>query len=129
MTAEVEVIGLDKIQKGMASNAPQRAIEDNLEEAVLKVERKAKMSTVVDTGRLRASIVSAIVGNYATVGTNVSYAPYIEYGTQNMKARHMEGSSKVLGVGMMAHTVATIGPEIKDYELKVAGQIEKESIG
>jgi len=125
----IEVEGLEPIVKGMNSEAPKRAIKDNLTYTVLKVEAKAKKSTVVDTGRLRASITHQISEQSAVIGTNVGYAEFIEYGTQKMQARHMEGSSKVLGVGMFTHTVETIGPEIEDYELKVNRQIEKESRG
>lgn len=35
----------------------------------------------VDTGRLRNSISHAVVENEVQIGTNVEYAPYIEYGT------------------------------------------------
>jgi hypothetical protein len=41
----------------------------------------------------------------------------------------MEGSIKVLGAGMMAHTVKTIQPEITEYELKIVHETEKECIG
>ena len=35
----------------------------------------------VDTGHLRNSISYKVVGNDCYIGTNVNYAPYIEYGT------------------------------------------------
>lgn len=41
----------------------------------------------VRTGRLRGSITSEYDGNSAQVGTNVEYAPYVEYGTYKMSAR------------------------------------------
>jgi len=56
-----------------------------------QIERKAKRFCPVDTGRLRSSITSAlgeeddkIVG---VVGTNVEYAPHIEFGTVNQSAQ------------------------------------------
>jgi phage gpG-like protein len=131
---EVEITGLDPIVTGMESNAPEKAIKDNLTNTILKIETKAKQSTVVDTGRLRASITHSISDTFASVGTNVEYAPFIEYGHLSrgqsfVPPRHMEGATKVLGSGMMAHTVKTIQPEIKDYELRVVSQVEKEAIG
>lgn len=47
------------------------------------VESQAKMNTNphVDTGRLQGSINYRVFDAYATVGTVVEYAPYIEFGT------------------------------------------------
>ena len=52
-------------------------------------ERHAKAITPVDTGRLRNSISHAVAGDAAYIGTNVEYAPYVEYGTYRTKAHHM----------------------------------------
>lgn len=41
----------------------------------------------VDTGRLRGSISHAHDDEAAYVGTNVEYAPYVEYGTYKMPSR------------------------------------------
>lgn len=41
----------------------------------------------VDTGRLRGSITHAHDGENAYIGTNVEYAPYVEFGTSKMAAR------------------------------------------
>ena len=53
----------------------------NLEEALTKsallVETEAKRKCPVDTGYLRRSITYEIDGNTATIGTNVSYAPFV----------------------------------------------------
>ena len=57
-----------------------------MEQACLLVENDAKRNCPVDTGQLRSSIrheiegvnKEAIVG---VVGSNVEYAPYVEYGT------------------------------------------------
>lgn len=53
-------------------------------------ERHAKEETPVRTGRLRNSITHQEDENATYVGTNVKYAPYIEFGTsRGIKARHM----------------------------------------
>ena len=39
------------------------------------------------TGRLRNSITHTVSGDAAYVGTNVEYAPYVEFGTRRTKAR------------------------------------------
>lgn len=52
-----------------------------LTQACLVVENDAKVNAPVDTGQLRASITHEITGDKGRVGTNVEYAPYVEYGT------------------------------------------------
>jgi HK97 gp10 family phage protein len=44
---------------------------------------------IVDTGRLMNSITHSVdeSDNTAVVGTNVEYAPYVEYGTSKTKAK------------------------------------------
>ena len=52
-------------------------------------EGHAKALTPVDTGRLRNSISHAASGDTAYIGTNVEYAPYVEFGSVHNKAHHM----------------------------------------
>ena len=52
-------------------------------------EGHAKALTPVDTGRLRNSISHAADNDAAYIGTNVEYAPYVEFGTVHNKAHHM----------------------------------------
>jgi len=74
---------VDKLGQGMAK-------------ACLIVERQAKINVSksigshpqVVTGRLRASITSQVIVEkdviYGAVGTNVVYAPFLEFGTNRM---------------------------------------------
>lgn len=62
-----------------------RSVEKALVKGGLLVERDAKILCPVDTGRLRASITHRLEGAGSTkptvlVGTNVEYAPYVEFG-------------------------------------------------
>lgn len=51
-------------------------------------ESYAKAACPVDTGRLRNSITHQQESeNVEVIGTNVSYAPYVELGTSKMSAR------------------------------------------
>lgn len=52
-----------------------------LQEAGEIVRKDAVMNCPVQTGRLRGSITSNVEGNTAEIGTNVDYAPYVEFGT------------------------------------------------
>ena len=65
------------------SEATKRA----LEAVGLQAEGYAKMLCPVDTGRLRNSITHTYDADYAYIGTNVEYAPYVEMGTSRTKAQ------------------------------------------
>lgn len=56
-------------------------IKKALTKCALLVEADAKQNCPVDTGSLRSSITHQVYADYAEVGTNYSYAPYVEYGT------------------------------------------------
>lgn len=57
----------------------------------IRVERAAKQGCPVDTGRLRSSITHELAtdarGLVGRIGTNVVYAPYVEFGTRHMAAQ------------------------------------------
>ena len=66
-------------------------VATSLQSTVPQIERDAKLVCPVDTGNLRSSINTTVEANgnnvIATVGTNVEYAPFVEYGTKKMSAR------------------------------------------
>lgn len=72
-------------------NSPGGDVGKALQQAVTRVDRAAKMNCPVDTGRLRSSITNRVGveggGLVGIVGTNVEYAPYVEFGTRYMAAR------------------------------------------
>ena len=70
-----------KDNTGAVKAAMERAIEKGLTGAALLVEGDAKLRTPVDTGNLRSSLNHTVEPTEATVGTNVEYAPYVEFGT------------------------------------------------
>jgi len=53
-----------------------------------KVQADAKTNTPVDTGRLRNSIAVDFAQDHlgSEIGTNVNYAPFIEFGTRSRSA-------------------------------------------
>lgn len=67
------------------------ALAAALEEIGLRAERHAKAETPVDTGRLRNSITHAINMDEEAVyvGTNVEYAPYVEFGVHGREGKKM----------------------------------------
>ncbi len=100
------IIGATKLISTLTSS---RVIKGPLDKGIRKItfkyEALVKKATVVDTGRLRSSIHSEFNPMRASVGTNVFYAPFVEYGTQRMAARHVEGSSpeRIKGEGMFRY--------------------------
>lgn len=67
------------------------AIERGLIAVGMTAETYAKeYCTAVDTGRLRGSITHSVVSEEKSVyiGTNVEYAPYIEYGHHSYAGLH-----------------------------------------
>lgn len=63
-------------------------MDKKLEIIALMVEAEAKKLCPVRTGRLRASIHAGKEReNVHYVGTNVHYAPYVEFGTRKMTAK------------------------------------------
>lgn len=87
-----------------------------LQRSSFSIEAQAKLNSPVDTGRLRSSINTRISGNLAKVGTNLKYAPHVEYGTrphfpplaalQPWARRHGFGAG---GAFMVARTIALRG--------------------
>ncbi len=53
----------------------------------LTAEGYAKKACPVDTGRLRNSITHETDDNAAYIGTNVEYAPHVEFGTLHQQAQ------------------------------------------
>ena len=52
-----------------------------LQESGEVVRKEAVLNCPVQTGRLRGSITVNVEGNTAEIGTNLEYAPFVEYGT------------------------------------------------
>lgn len=71
--------------------SPDGAVGRYAVKICVKVVNHAKKLCAVDTGRLRSSITYEIGESggelAARVGTNVEYAPYVEFGTRRMRAQ------------------------------------------
>lgn len=68
------------------ARALDAAIQRGLEQCGQTARDYASMLAPVDTGRLAGSIESVVVDKTATIGTNVEYAEYQEFGTSRMQA-------------------------------------------
>ncbi|WP_375374084.1 HK97-gp10 family putative phage morphogenesis protein [Hymenobacter aerilatus] len=78
---------LNKIKLLLPST--RAAAREVVAETLLLIESDAKELAPVDTGRLRSSIHTEISSNglSGVVGTNVSYAPFVELGTTRQRAQ------------------------------------------
>ena len=89
-----------KLQRQLTGRGKEyeKAVKSEVHKAALNIESKAKQNAtpVVDTGRLRASIVAEIdqTRPSANVHTNVFYAPYIEFGTGRFAASYLADKAK-----------------------------------
>lgn len=66
------------------------AVKRGLEACGMVAETYAKQGAPVDTGRLRNSIAHAVVESEkaAYIGTNVEYAPFVEFGHHSYAGAH-----------------------------------------
>lgn len=81
--AKVDIKDYSKDVKAAYDQARKRSLEI----IGLTAEKYAKEITPVDTGRLRNSITHEVDGKEVYIGTNVEYAPPVEYGTIKQKAQ------------------------------------------
>lgn len=89
MAAAVDIKGLKELHAKMEqviTDFHGRPMLEAMRDSTLIVTRAATQLAPVDTGRLRASITPdvQVQGDIVLgiVGSNVTYAPYIEYGTR-----------------------------------------------
>lgn len=86
---DIEVKGLIELQRKaeqMVNDLHGAPILDAMRDSVLVIQRDARKNAPVDTGRLRASITPEVhTFNdevQGVVGSNIEYAPYMEFGTR-----------------------------------------------
>ena len=82
--------GKKKVLKNLATARilAEAAADHASAEAAAKLARRAKINSPVDKGVLQGSIKDEKIrtGVYE-VGTNVDYAPHVEFGTRHMRAQ------------------------------------------
>ncbi len=85
MEINAEIEGLDEALRKLSPELYAKPLRDFFKKASIYISDRAKELAPVDTGRLRSSLTynvdDADPPQYAQVGTNVEYAPYMEFGT------------------------------------------------
>lgn len=56
-------------------------LDETLNKACIIVENKAKLACPVKNNQLRASITHEVEETSGVIGTNLAYAPFVEFGT------------------------------------------------
>jgi len=120
----IKLLGAEKLIKALGSNTIKEPLGKGIKAISLKMEGLTKKATVIDMGRLSTSIFKEVGQNMGRVGTNVEYAPFVEYGTQKMEARHREGGLKVLGMGMFTFALGKLKEWLGQGEKDIAKDIE-----
>ena len=87
MELNYTIEGLDELVKKLEPNQLLgTGLNKFFNKAALETEARVKEKTPVDMGRLRADINheidSAAVPQWARIGTNTAYAPFVEYDTK-----------------------------------------------
>jgi len=84
----LNITGMSSVKKDLSSLINDEKIDNLLERAAIEINNQAKILCPVDTGNLRNSITYVkIMPRLWGVGTNVEYAPYVEFGTYKMRAQ------------------------------------------
>lgn len=102
MSVELEIENLRQVQKNAEDTAKHIADGSIVARAGYIIERQAKQNASgrpgprVQTGRLRASITTEVIdSNTAKVGTNVVYAPPLEFGRLTTVGKGSRGGSGI----------------------------------
>lgn len=139
MEIKFRIEGSERLQKAFKDpRLVQGPIRRFLEKSGRTVEGAAKENVVVDTGRLRSSITTKVETDRAIVGSNVKYAPYVEFGTRphfpplsamQPWARRHGFPAGMRGAFLVARKIAKRGTEAKPFLLpafnKSAGAIRR----
>lgn len=84
---------------GDVISASKEQMQKGLKAIAMKAKTYAKADCPVATGRLRNSISNAVKGDSAYIGTNVEYAPAIEFKDMN----HRTGKAHFLRDAASTH--------------------------
>ena len=104
-------------------SAKQEAVARGLEMIGLQAEGYAKGLCAVDTGNLRNSITHEVGGDEVYVGTNVEYAPYVEFGHTQEVGRYVPKLGKRL-VNSYVPPKPFLAPAVESHMVEYKKMIE-----
>jgi hypothetical protein len=123
MSYSIKVTGSEDVQRRLAryGETLERRLRTEVGSAAMAVTAQAKFNAPVDTGRLRGSIAWKFTARtMATVGTNVKYANYQEYGLDKIVIvkPHKRKVTKLFGRLLEKEVVLKIGRHARDVYYK-----------
>ena len=81
--ARTRIEGMERVRRFLSDpKVVKGPLRRFLETSAQQVEKRAKEKVVSDRGRLRGSITRNIEPMRAVVGSNLVYAPFVEFGTR-----------------------------------------------
>lgn len=109
--------GVDTVLRKLQGTNYKKPVSDTIRKMTLAYHNLVVTSTPVDTSRLRSSVSFNVEAKEGKVWTNVEYAPFVEYGTRFMEARHVKrGSSvRVKGQGMFAYALEQLNEKMGQF--------------
>jgi len=120
--AKVEITGLDQLRTNLTRIG--KSVESEFSRVAkagmeIYVEAPAKRNAPIDQGRLRGSIVTVDDKDAIRTGSNVKYAPYVEFGTgiyaENGNGRKTPWAYKYGGKKGSAGWRMTVGNKPQPY--------------
>jgi len=82
----IKIEGLDKLLKKVDPKLLSKPLRNFFQRSTIAIQNRAREKAPVDTGRLRAGIATEVDHSsppkWGKVGTNVKYAPFVEFGTR-----------------------------------------------
>lgn len=78
----VRIDGIDELERKLGPGMVDGPINRFLDRGAITIQGKARGKAPVDTGRLRNSIGIESGPRERTIGPNVHYGPYVEFGTR-----------------------------------------------
>lgn len=134
MAIAFKVLGIKELLKHLQAETIKEPIDQGIKTATKWTLRTLKASTPVDESRLRPSMTHKITRSEGRVGTNVSYAPFVEYGHRQTPGRFVpaigarlitdwvrpshvkeDGSQRFRDEGMFSYTMKLLAVQIKDF--------------
>lgn len=106
----IQILGaVETIAKlNITKESIMKAINPSLMKVAHLIERKTKQKCPVKTNRLRASYKVKVLNlNEVEVGTNVEYAPFVEFGTRKWKGKPHLRPAVIEAKAMMPNTFKT----------------------
>lgn len=126
ISVKLSILGVDALLDKLKD--PEKVMGKAIPKATIALHGTIKSVTPVDTGQLRKNMKfswdTGAIPAWGKVTNSLDHAPFVEFGTKYMEARHVSpGSSvRVMGTGPLAK-----GAELSQGEIeKVIKQTEKD---